>query len=193
MELTDLRLIAQGYDVTLVEAYGSELIMNEGANMQAFSVKHSALAKSAKDHMKAAKAAKKSNNMDKAKKEYNAAIKDLKDLQKECEKIEDDHLVVIFVETFIKAFVPTFLGAVMATATGGISTLVGATFGYILGLSKTLNYSAAIQKNLTQPNKAGAGGKYDSAQWWKTGATRGDAMTYFDRMITACEKAKEQL
>ena len=191
--LSDLRAISEGYSPDIVAAYGGELCLTEGANIQAFQIKHSENAKMAKEHMRLAKDAKSKGDTAQAKKEYDAAIKCLKELQKECEKIDDDHMVMIFIETFIKTFVPMFVGTVFMSATGGISYFVGLVGGYICGMSKSLDYSAAIEKKLTTANKAGVGGKADSSQWWKAGATRGETMIKFDRMITACEKAKENL
>lgn len=189
--LSNLRAISEGYAPDMVDLFGGEMMLAEGANIQAHNIKTSPLAKSAKAHMKAAKASRHTDKA-KAKKEYEAAIHDLKELKKACEEIEDDHAVTVFVETFVKAFVPAFVGCMLAGSTGGVSVIIGDVLAYIIGLAKTIDYSAAVEKGMA-PNKAGAGGKYDPSQWWKQGQTRGAAMTYFDRMITACEKGKDLL
>lgn len=195
MEIVDLRAIAVGYDTSLVEAVGGAVLL-EGANMQAINIKTSNLAKEAKaDMAEAKKLAKTDRNA--AIKKFDSAISKLEKLKKECESIEDDHLAMIFVDSFIKAFVPIFAGTLlyffMPGPVGAVGYMTGLIGGYVCGLQKTLDFSAAVEKKMTDANKAGADGKYDASTWWKAGETRGATMIYFDRLITACKQAKSQL
>ena len=196
MEIVDLRAIVAGYDTSLVEAVGGQVLLDEGANMQAISIKTSDLAKEAKADMSEAKKLAKTDRKAAIKK-FDSAISKLEKLKKECESIEDDHIAMVFVETFIKSFVPMFAGCLayffMPGPVGTVGYLPGLIGGYICGMQKTLDFSAAIEKKMTDPNKAGLDGKYDASTWWKAGATRGATMVYFDRLITACKQAKNNL
>ena len=199
MNLNNLRAISEGYDASLVEAIGADAIyecINEGANIQAIGIKASTLAKDAKQDMKDAKKLTKSDPKAAAKK-YDSAISKLEQLKKECEKIEDDHIAMVFVDSFIKAFIPIAAGTAVSMfipgSVGLLGYVVGVFGGYICGMQKSLDFSAAVEKKMTAPNKAGVDGKYDASTWWEAGQTRGATMIKFDRMITACKKAKEQL
>lgn len=197
MNLLDFRVISNGYDPSLVEAVGGEAIyqcINEGANLQAINIKTSALAKDAKQAMKDAKKLANTDPKSAARK-YDSAISKLKELKTECEKIEDDHLAMVFVDSFIKTLIPLIAGYIVSRLSfaGTLVYITSVLGGYVCGMSKTLDYLAAIEKGMTQINKAGPGDKMDASIWWKSGQTRGATMVKFDRMITACEKAKEQL
>lgn len=199
MNLIDFRAISEGYSVPLVEAVGGDIIyqcIQEGANLQAIGIKTSALAKNAKDDMKNAKKLAKSDPKAAAKK-YDDAINKLEQLKKECENIEDDHIAMVFIDSFVKSFIPIVAGCVGAmwlpSGVWTVAYLTGIFGGYICGMQKSLDFSAAVEKKMTSANKAGISGKPDSAVWWEVGQTRGATMVKFDRLITSCKKAKEKL
>ena len=199
--LVDLRAIARGADPVLVECVGAvslTQLMDEGANIQALKLKMSKPMKAAKHNMKRAKTLAREGKNAEAKQAYDTAIKNLKELQKAAEEIDDDHIVMVAVDAFIKSFVPIFAGSFVAmlapgSIVGSLGYISGMVGGYICGMSKVLDFSAAIDKKLTTANKAGADGKQDPSHWWKVGETRGAVMTKLDRMITACETAKKKL
>ena len=196
MRLSDLYAISEGYNPDLVFAIGGDTCMNEGANLQAISIKTSSLAKEAKDDMRAAKNLAKSDRKAAIKK-YDSAIEKLKQLKKECENIDDDHIAMVFVETFIKTFIPIMAGSIISVfipgSVGLLAYITGITVGYIAGNQKILDFSSAVEVKMVSRNKAGINGDYDPITWWKTGVTRGETMVKFDRLITSCELAKSQL
>lgn len=199
--LAELRAISRGADPILVECVGVSAIqslMDEGANIQALKLKMSAPMKDAKYNMKRAKKLAREGKNAEASQAYDAAIKNLKELQKAAEEIDDDHIVMVAVDAFIKSFVPIFAGSLVAmlapgSIVGSLGYISGTVGGYICGMSKVLDFSAAVDKKLTSANKAGVDGKQDPSHWWKVGETRGAVMTKLDRMITACETAKKKL
>ena len=195
--LCDLRAIANGADACMVECVGANAVlqlMDEGANIQAIKLQCGDLMKSAKKNMKDAAAAKKRGDTKAAKKSYDDAIADLKQLQKDADKIDDDHIIMVMFDSFIKTFIPVLASFYLSVITGSsLIYIIGMLGAYICGTSKSLDFSAAVQKKLTQANHQGIGNKTDQATWWKVGETRGAVMLKFDRMITACEKAKAEL
>lgn len=195
MEIVDLRAICAGYDKSLVEAVGGEFLLSEGANIQAIKIQLSDLAKDAKDDMNEAKKLAKTDRAAAVKK-YDSAISKLKKLKKECENIEDDHLVMVFIDTYIRTFIPVFCGTVAAFLVPGAATgiyLTGIVTGFCCGIQKSLDFSTALEKKIVKGNKAGPNGEYDPKNYWKVGETRGATMLQFDRLITACEKAKSEI
>jgi uncharacterized protein YcfJ len=156
-------------------------LLSEGAVSQANEIKQGALAKSAKEHMEAASVYANNNNPTKAKRELDAAIKDLRSVKNECQKIDDDVTVVHFLQTLINTIAGTVIGF-FAGAT------LGMLVGFICGSGKEINFRSAVAKNLTTPNKNGGNNTI-----FKVGATRGETLMHFDRMISVCEEAKEQL
>lgn len=200
----DLKAIAAGEDPALVECVGgrvllelNEYALTEGANIQAMKLRLSKPMKAAKENMKDAKKAARKKDYAEAKRLYKAAISDLKELQKEAKDIDDDHLVMIIIETFIKVFIPAMAGTTISLMVGGtpglIVDFIAYITAYICGISKTFNFAAAVEKGLTPANKAGRNNSHDPSQWWKQGQTRADMMTRLDRLITACEKSIDEI
>lgn len=196
----DCKAIAHGFDASLVECVGGKVLldleaMDEGANLQALKLTLSDPMKDAKNNMKAAKKAAKNGNYAVAKQLYKAAIKDLEVLKKRAQDIDDDHLVMVALDAFIKTFIPMFIGVLVSLQLPGFIGVLGQLGSYIgayiCGTSKSLDYAAAIEKKSTDQNKQGKGGSYDPSVWWKVGETRGAVMTKLDRLITACEKGIE--
>ena len=193
MNLRDLQAIANGEDPVLVECVGGSILLDEGANVQALKLRMSKPMKEARLDMKAAKKPMKELDYTKAEKDFNSAIKNLKELQKAAEDIDDDHIVMTAVDTFVKGFIPLFVSTTFYNYTGLIGQSIATIASVILGLSKTFDYSAALSKGFVEPNKAGRNGSADPSVWWKTGQTRGAVMTRLDRMITECEKALDAI
>ena len=99
--LVDLRAIARGADPILVECVGAvslTQLMDEGANIQALKLKMSEPMKAAKHNMKRAKTLARDGKNVEAKQAYDTAIKNLKELQKAAEEIDDDHIVMVAVD-----------------------------------------------------------------------------------------------
>src|SRR5699024_10614227 len=105
-DLIDMRAILEGCDVDAVDCFGGAYCLQEGANIQSFKIQNSENAKKAKSCIKEAKAAAKSGDKNKAVSKYEEAIKYLKLLKKDCEAIDDDHIVMVFLDSFIRAMIP---------------------------------------------------------------------------------------
>lgn len=198
-ELYNVKAVAHDFDLALVECVGGRACLDiehycltEGANIQALKLTLSDPMKDAKNNMKAAKKAAKEHDYARAKQLYKASIQDLEVLKKRAQDIDDDHIVMIAIDAFIKTFIFTFAGTMAGLAIGGtlgmVADLAGFIGGYICGISKTLDYSVAVDKKLTPANKQGRHGTHDPSVWWKAGQTRGAVMTKLDRLITACKK-----
>ena len=198
-ELYNVKAVAHDFDLALVECVGGracldieQYCLTEGANIQALKLTLSDPMKDAKNNMKAAKKAAKEHDYARAKQLYKASIQDLEVLKKRAQDIDDDHIVMVAIDAFIKTFIFTFAGTMAGLAIGGtlgmVADLAGFIGGYICGISKTLDYSVAVDKKLTPANKQGRHGTHDPSVWWKAGQTRGAVMTKLDRLITACKK-----
>lgn len=195
-DLIDMRAILEGCDVDSVDCFGGAYCLQEGANIQSFKIQNSENAKKAKSCIKEAKAAAKSGDKNKAVSKYEEAIKYLKLLKKDCEAIDDDHIVMVFLDSFIRAMIPELAAIaviMIAPVTAPVAYVAGIFGSFICGMSKTLDWGAALEKGDVEANKQGRDGKADSAVWWKSSLTRGATMTKFDRMITACEQSIRQI
>lgn len=188
-DLIDMRAILEGCDVDAVNCFGGAYCLQEGANIQSFKIQNS-------ENAKKAKAAAKSGDKNKAVSKYEEAIKYLKLLKKDCEAIDDDHIVMVFLDSFIRAMIPELAAIaviMIAPVTAPVAYVAGMFGSFICGMSKTLDWGAALDKGYVEANKQGSDGKADSAVWWKSSLTRGATMTKFDRMITACEQSIRQI
>lgn len=188
-DLIDMRAILEGCDVDAVNCFGGAYCLQEGANIQSFKIQNS-------ENAKKAKAAAKSGDKNKAVSKYEEAIKYLKLLKKDCEAIDDDHIVMVFLDSFIRAMIPELAAIaviMIAPVTAPVAYVAGMFGSFICGMSKTLDWGAALDKGYVEANKQGRDGKADSAVWWKSSLTRGATMTKFDRMITACEQSIRQI
>lgn len=195
--LKELRAVSIGADVDLVEAISSDYALEaltEGANIQALKLNMSDTMKSAKANMKQAHSYVKNGNNAEAKKSFNKAISDLEKLKKEADEIDDDHIIIVALDAFVKSFIPAFASVLVAHLTGVTAlAAIGIVGSYICGLSKSMDFSNAVTEKLTTVNHQGRGGKFDTAVWWKVGETRGAVMTKLELMITACKKEKDKL
>lgn len=195
---TDLKAILEGYEPEIVEVFGGNNLLDEGAIMQAHKVMHGELIKSAKKHMKNGKNAAKNGKKQEAIGEYQEAIKDLKKLRKEADDIDDDHIVMAMIDTMIRTAIPFIVpfGMValnMNPIASEIALFGAAILGYVNGTKKTFNWSSSYSAGDVKYNKAGANGKEDLRQNTKVSVSRGDAINRLERLIIVCEKAIDEM
>lgn len=184
--LRDLRAMQAGFDPVLVEAVGGEYLLNEGAKLKSVKIQLSEKARDAKALMKEAQSLGKEGKRAQAEKKYDAAIAKLKELEKEAETIEDDNVVVSFLDGMIQSFV---LGAGLGLLSMFGIPYTAAQMGAILG-GMTIGTLKADDINAGYEDTKK---RTPDAKWYKTGESRVATMKKFKNMIKACEDAKKQL
>lgn len=197
--ITDLRAISEGYSADDVSVFGGAFLLTEAvATVQEAKLMHGELIKSAKAHMKKGKTAVKKGDNTTAVMEYRAAIRDLKALRKEADKIEDDNIIISLAEVLVRTTVPFIVPAIMIAAKAaiqpvGVAIVAASVVSFIMGNSKSFNWDAATSSKTVNYNRAGKDGKVDIKKFYKISRSRGDALVRIDRLISVCEKAVEKI
>lgn len=158
MNFKDLRAIVEGYSTDDIETCSSEFLLSEGAISQSIKLQLSDTMKSAKYNMRVAKDAKRSGATNTTIRKYDEAIKDLKKLQKQASDIEDDHIVVVMLETFLKSFTAVLAGVLTTSCIGVVGDIILFIYTVMYGGSKIMDLSIATRRGLTTANKAGKKG-----------------------------------
>ena len=219
MDLRELRAISQK-DVAIdeVELFGGEFCMSEAFEgiSKSMKMRFGAPMREAKKEIKAARKLSKTDKKE-ALKHYDGAIKSLKDLRKEAEQIEDDHILELITESFVKMFLTDLIFGIVvavpavkvaknsisaAAKTGGIlkaiqtSIKVEKAFNGIIAVNVALMTIAGSSKAVSYATSVSSGKASEKqpenkSNPWRVGVSRTEMLKRIDKLISATQEGRD--
>lgn len=175
--------------ITDMDFYVNEAV---DAKLQKYKLYFSNVSKEANNNLRDAKKYLKAGEYDNALKSVATAKKGFQECLKTADNIDDDELVIVMLDVAVRVCIGYVAPMFLLTKLGvgyTVSYVVSFLTGYIMGVSKMMNWTANVSDDDISKHK-GVGGNPNP---WKPSVSRTEAKTRMTKMITVCDKLSDQI